>query len=135
MEIDRNWCPKESEGCKVPGGGGDSAANGTCWIGWSNDWNASAATCRPADGWVGGTRRVPQRFCVDCPLSPFEQRLRLLALKLNHGLHAPEGRAALHAGAVQQALEAQPLPLLRIPLPEGTGYTFSGAFLGSAPES
>lgn len=61
MEIDRNWCPKESEGCKVPGGGGDSAANGTCWIGWSNDWNASAATCRPADGWVGGTRRVPQR--------------------------------------------------------------------------
>jgi hypothetical protein len=63
-----NWCPKESEGgCKVPGGGQSAAANGTCWIGWSNDWNASASTCRTAGGWVGGTRRVPQHEPVFTP--------------------------------------------------------------------
>lgn len=69
-----NWCPKGAVGgCKVPPGGTPPAgspgpaANGTCWIGWSNDWNAQKGTCHSFAGWVGGTRRAPQHEPVPSP--------------------------------------------------------------------
>jgi hypothetical protein len=59
------WCPKDTTGCVVPGG--ILAENGTCWIGWGNDWNATARTCRKTNGWVGGSRTVPQPAFAPSP--------------------------------------------------------------------
>lgn len=41
-------------------------AIGTCWIGWGNDWNSSTA-CKQTNGWVGGSRRVPQHVFAPGP--------------------------------------------------------------------